>query len=101
MFQYFPAMPEHLLEIASIGPENLDIDFGHSVLQQVGQDFLFFGTEFKVLHNVLVHLLLTLFHLHTRERRETAPAQPEQRRPCLLIPIEHYTTSGRLPKAQG
>jgi hypothetical protein len=58
MLQYLPAVPEHLLEIAAVGSENLDVDFGNSVLQQVVQDFLFFGTEFMVLHNVLFLLPL-------------------------------------------
>jgi hypothetical protein len=58
MLQYLPAVPEHLLEIAAVGSENLDVDFGNSVLQQVVQDFLFFGTQFMVLHNVHFHLPL-------------------------------------------
>jgi len=58
MLQHLPAVPEHLLEIAAVGSENLDVDFGNSVLQQVVQDFLFFGTEFLVLHNVHFHLPL-------------------------------------------
>jgi hypothetical protein len=46
------AVFKHLLEIASVRSENLDIDFIDAMLQHFLKDFLFLGREFKALHNL-------------------------------------------------
>jgi hypothetical protein len=48
-----PAMLQHFFEIVGIGPEDLHVDFGDAVFEDIAQDFLFFRGEFKVLHSYI------------------------------------------------
>ena len=52
VFKEGAAVFKHLLEIASVRSENLDIDFVDAMLQHILKNFLFLGREFKILHNL-------------------------------------------------
>ena len=52
MFEDVAAVLKHLFEIVRIGSKNLDVDFVDAMLQNIPEDFLFLGCEFKALHIV-------------------------------------------------
>ena len=43
---------EHLFEIVGISSKDFDFDFVDAMLQNIPEDFLFLGCEFKALHIV-------------------------------------------------
>jgi hypothetical protein len=47
-------MLEHLLEIVRVRSKHFDVDFGDGMLQNIPEDFLFLGREFKALHNLFL-----------------------------------------------
>jgi hypothetical protein len=52
VFQEVAAMLEHLFEIVRISSKDFDLDFVDAMLQNIPEDFLFLGCEFKALHIV-------------------------------------------------
>jgi hypothetical protein len=52
VLQEVAAVFEHLFEIVRIGSKDFDVDFVDAMLQNIPEDFLFLGCEFKALHIV-------------------------------------------------